>query len=175
MAFHILIDGYNLIRQSNTLSTLENEDMLSGRNALIDMLASYKKIKRHRITVVFDGENAPVLAPHRDRLKGIDMIFSRKGETADSVIKRLCKKEKENALVVSSDREIVNYAVLQGAGTIGSQDFEKKVGQSLYASGIGVTAENSEKMPWDGSTKKKGPARRRSKKDRQKRSIFAKL
>ena len=49
---HIIIDGYNLIRQSATFSRLDLEDMQTGREALIDALADYKKIKRHRITVV---------------------------------------------------------------------------------------------------------------------------
>ncbi|MEN8246931.1 MAG: NYN domain-containing protein [Thermodesulfobacteriota bacterium] len=58
MAVHIIIDGYNLIRQSPELSYLDRQDLQQGREALLGMLAAYKKIKHHQITVVFDGIDA---------------------------------------------------------------------------------------------------------------------
>jgi len=61
LSIHIIIDGYNLIRQSNSLSILDMQDIQLGREALVDMLAAYKKVKPHRITVVFDGTTAPPL------------------------------------------------------------------------------------------------------------------
>ena len=74
MSIHIIIDGYNLIRQSKQLSVLDLEDIQLGREALIDMLAAYKKIKAHRITVVFDGTRSPLLSLQRDRQKGITIV-----------------------------------------------------------------------------------------------------
>ena len=44
MSIHIIIDGYNLIRQSNRLSALDNQDIQLGREALLYMLAAYKKV-----------------------------------------------------------------------------------------------------------------------------------
>ncbi|MBW2739271.1 MAG: NYN domain-containing protein, partial [Deltaproteobacteria bacterium] len=73
MSLHIIIDGYNLIRQSNTLSDLDRQDIQLGREALLNMLAAYKKIKRHKITVVFDGTNAPFLSPRSDKIKGVEI------------------------------------------------------------------------------------------------------
>ena len=96
MSIHIIIDGYNLIRQSTTLSTLDQQDIMLGREALVEMLAAYRKIKPHRITVVFDGCNSPVFSPQRSRQKGISIRFSRSGESADDVIKRMAHKEREN-------------------------------------------------------------------------------
>ncbi|MEJ2729524.1 MAG: NYN domain-containing protein [Deltaproteobacteria bacterium] len=80
MSIHIIIDGYNLIRQSSTLSALDQQDIMLGRDALIDMLAAYRKMKPHRITVVFDGSNSPLFSPQRNRQRGISMRFSRSGE-----------------------------------------------------------------------------------------------
>ncbi len=42
MPIHIIIDGYNLIRNSNSLSALDRQDMQTGRETLVDMLATYK-------------------------------------------------------------------------------------------------------------------------------------
>ena len=88
MSIHIIIDGYNLIRQSGYLSSLDLQDIQLGRETLIDLLAAYKKIKAHRITVVFDGTRAPDLVRERDRQKGITILFSHRGESADAVIKK---------------------------------------------------------------------------------------
>lgn len=172
---HIIIDGYNLIRQSKTLSVIELEDIQHGREALVDMLSSYKKAKPHRITVVFDGANAPFLSPAQDRVKGIRLIFSRSGETADSVIKRMAEKEGQKALVVSSDREISDFALQKGAATITSPEFEDRVATSLYGEFNNSTIEKDKPRVWDGSTKKKGPSKRRSKKDRFRRTKLKKL
>ncbi|MCK5509332.1 MAG: NYN domain-containing protein, partial [Desulfobacterales bacterium] len=124
MSLHIIIDGYNLIRQSATLSDLDRQDIQLGREVLLNMLAAYKKIKRHKITVVFDGTNAPFISQLRDKIKGIEIKFSRIGELADTVIKRMALTEREKALVVSSDMEIVNAVASQGASTISSPMFE---------------------------------------------------
>ncbi|MCD4762468.1 MAG: NYN domain-containing protein, partial [Desulfobacterales bacterium] len=48
MSLHIIIDGYNLIRQSTTLSDLDGQDIQLGREALLNMLVAYKKIKHHK-------------------------------------------------------------------------------------------------------------------------------
>ncbi|KAF0122132.1 MAG: hypothetical protein FD151_935, partial [bacterium] len=39
MAIHIIIDGYNLIKQSPVLSKLDQMDIEKGRNELIGRLA----------------------------------------------------------------------------------------------------------------------------------------
>ena len=52
---HILIDGYNLIRQSINLRRFERQSLEAGRKALIAWLSEYRNRKDHRITVVFDS------------------------------------------------------------------------------------------------------------------------
>ncbi len=173
MSLHIIIDGYNLIRQSNTLSDLDGQDIQLGREALLNMLAAYKKIKHHKITVVFDGTNAPFLSQRRDKIKGVDIRFSRIGESADTVIKKMAAKEREKALVVSSDLEIVNAVSSQGASTISSPMFEEKIAMAEYMSAKGVDREN--KGGWIPTTKKKGPSRRLSKRERKSRLKIKKL
>ena len=146
MSIHIIIDGYNLIRQSNTLSMIDRQDIQLGREALIDTLIAYQKIKRHMITVVFDGTNAPSFSQRKNRVQGITVKFSRSGEVADAVIKRMVSREKEKALVVSSDLEIVNFATAKGAATISSAVFEEKISQALFMENKGV--ESKEDRGW---------------------------
>ena len=171
MSIHIIIDGYNLIRQSASLSILDQQDIQLARETLIDILAAYKKIKRHLITVVFDGTSAPQFSPNRDQQKGIKIIFSRTGESADEVIKTMARREREKALVVSSDRDVVDSAASQGAATISSTHFESKLAMSGDSMGVG----RDEYEGWQPSTKKKGPSKRLSKKQRRNRVKTRKL
>jgi predicted RNA-binding protein with PIN domain len=173
MSIHILIDGYNLIRCSSSLSILDQQDIQLGREALLHTLAVYKKIKRHIITVVFDGAHAPPLAQSKDRVKGIKIKFSRSGETADAVIKKIAAREKEKALVVSSDRDVVDFAASQGAATISSSAFEEKIAMAVYMDAKGIVDQAQD--GWVPTTKKKGPGRRLSKRKRRNRIKTRKL
>ena len=157
MSIHIIIDGYNLIRQSNSFSELDRQDIQLGREALLDTLAAYKKIKRHKITVVFDGTSAPVFSQNRIQVKGIRVKFSRTGESADAVIKRMASREKEKALVVSSDLDIVNFSAAKGTATISSAEFEEKMALAVYMDIKGI--EHQDDGGWIPTTKKKGPSK----------------
>jgi predicted RNA-binding protein with PIN domain len=173
MSIHIIIDGYNLIRRSSSLSTLDQQDIQLGREALLDTLSSYKRIKHHMITVVFDGAHAPPFSQHKDRVKGIKIKFSRSGETADTVVKRMAAREREKALVVSSDLDIVNFAASMGAATISSPEFEEKITMAVYMDTTGEADQNQ--GGWVPTTKKKGPSRRLSKRKRRNRVKIKKL
>jgi len=173
MSIHIIIDGYNLIRQSKRLSILDLQDIQLGRDTLIDMLAAYKKIKPHRITVVFDGTTAPLFSQQRNRHKGISIIFSHEGESADTVIKKIARKERQRALVVSSDQDIVQSAADSGAATVSAHDFENKMTMSMDMDGLQF--DRDDYNGWRPTTKKKGPSRRLSKRQRKNSAKILKL
>ncbi len=174
MAIHIIIDGYNLIRQSPELAGLDRQDLQLGRDALVDMLAAYKKLKSHKITVVFDGIAAPSLYGSRDHAKGIAIRFSHGGESADDVIRRMARREKAKALVVSSDREVMTAAESVGATVMGSAAFEDKIAMARYLSMKG-DGESIESEGWVPTTRKKGPSRRLPKRKRKARTRVGKL
>lgn len=170
MALHIIIDGYNFILQSDRFG---NHDIQDAREALVDALAAYKRLKGHKITIVFDGSNAPAAAQNRDRRKGINITFSRNAELADAVIKRMAAKERQKALIVSSDREVVEFASHQGAATISSPMFEQKIAMAYL--GDGIDNAEMENEGWIPTTKKKGPRKRLSKRQRRNRTKIKKL
>lgn len=173
MPIHIIIDGYNLIRQSARLSALDQQDIMLGRQALVSRLAAYRKIKSHRITVVFDARHSPLLSPPEDRHQGIAIRFSGRDQSADEVIKRMAQQEREKALVVSSDHEIIDFAALCGAATISSPQFEDKIETAIR---LGHRAAASEIDPDRLSrAKKKGPSRRLPRKLRRSKIKIKKL
>lgn len=171
MALHIIIDGYNLIRQSATLSLLDAHDLEAGRKALLEALAAYRRRRPHLVlTVVFDGWQAGELRETRDLFQGVKVIFSRRGERADEVIKRLLAKERQRGLVVSSDRELQQWADRVGAAWVGASRFELE-----YLSGnLGPFPEEEDERASQGA-RKKGPAQRQSKRERQRQRRLKKL
>ncbi len=173
MAIHIIIDGYNLIKNSPSLSTLDRQDLQLGREALIDRLAAYKKVKPHKITVVFDGAGSIDADSSRDRVKGIHVVFSRRGQSADAVIKNMAAREREKALVVSSDREVTLAAASFQAATLPVSEFETRLALATSMETTGETGDDG--GGWIPTTRKKGPSRRLSKRKRRNRMKVRKL
>jgi predicted RNA-binding protein with PIN domain len=174
LAIHIIIDGYNLIRQSSELARLDRQDLQFGRDALIDLLAAYKKLKAHQITVVFDGTSAPSLYGSRDRFRGIAIRYSQGGERADDLIGRMARREKTKALVVSSDREVMTAAESAGATVMTSPAFADKLAMAQYMA-IKGGGETVKSKGWKPTTRKKGPSRRLPKRKRQAKRRLEKL
>jgi uncharacterized protein len=169
----ILIDGYNLIRQSDTLRRYERRSLEEGRRALIAKLAEYETKKGHKITVVFDGGESGWADEGRDREGKINIIYSRNGERADDVIKRVAEHTMEETIVVSSDREISSYVTRLGIIPLTSPEFEK-IMNSVVSPSFRVKSAEDEKSN-DRQSKKKGPAKRLSRVKRLAQTKIKKL
>jgi uncharacterized protein len=175
---HILIDGYNLIRQSSAFRRFDRLSLEMGRNALVQSLVAYKKQTGHKVTVVFDAWEGGFLTEERDRHGGINLLYSRKGETADDLIKRMIEARKEEIAVVTSDRAIADFATHRGVAAIASPMFESRLHRAVARGGNDHETSASEEEKEDKGvlfTKKKGPAHRLSKKKKQAQSIIKKL
>jgi predicted RNA-binding protein with PIN domain len=171
MALHLIIDGYNLIRQSPELQRLDANALENGRQALLTLLAAYLRTRSPgKITVVFDGWQRGDLKETRDRQQGVLVVFSRRGERADEVIKRLLAQEGDRAVVVSSDREIQSWADRVGAVWMDAGQFE-----FLYLRRGGPTPGGDPNAPPSRTRSKKGPAHRLSKRQRQRLKRLRKL
>jgi hypothetical protein len=166
----VIIDGYNLIRQSDVLRRHEHRSLEEGRRALLTWLAGYEKIKHHKIIVVFDGWKSGSPDEQRDREGNIEIIYSRYGERADDVIKRLAQAAFGNVVVVSSDREISSCATRLGKAPLSSPEFESIVNRTLRGVKIATQAEDATRQ-----TKKKGPSRRLPRSQRRAQSKIEKL
>ena len=170
MALNLIIDGYNLIRQSPYFQEIEARELEAGREALLASLAGYRQSRpQHKITVVFDGWDKGDWKESRDRRGGMTIIYSRRGEKADEVIKRLLEKERSRAVVVSSDRELQDYADRVGAAWIDAPQFEA----SHLRGGAGGSLEGDEEP--SPPRPKKGPSHRAPKRQRQRQQRLKKL
>lgn len=125
MAMHIIIDGYNVLKQMLT----DEQIGLPQRRAFINMLGRYAVQKNHSITVVFDG--GPNTWPTQEKDHGVTVIYSGTKQTADDIIKKLLSAKKYGILLVSSDNELkAAMARAQGA-SINADEFYALVKNEL--------------------------------------------
>jgi hypothetical protein len=90
---------------------------------LIDSLIEYKKRKGHDITVVFDGWKTGEGREMQSVVSSVKVIYSRIGDTADSVIKRIITSERRQWIVITSDRDIAHHAWASGSVPLPAEDF----------------------------------------------------
>jgi hypothetical protein len=168
---HLIIDGYNLLHVHCTLTHLNAIQLQWERDRLIDQLSAYQKIKSCEITVVFDGWQGGWITEKKEMKKGVEIIFSKLGEKADEVIKRLIKGEGSGAIVITSDREISRFAERMAVPVIPSDQFEEKMEQAGINTYEVVDKEEEEVS----GSKGKGQARRLSKKEKRAKAALKKL
>ncbi|HJX60803.1 MAG TPA: NYN domain-containing protein [Thermodesulfobacteriota bacterium] len=167
---HLIIDGYNLLHADRTLVSLNPIQLQRERDRLVDQLSAYRSLRQMEITVVFDGWQGGWSTEKRERKKEIELVFSKLGEKADEVIKRLVKEKGAGATVVTSDREISRYAEKMAVAVIPSDQFKEKMENTLMK-GQKDLQDQEER----GGEKKKGPSRMLSKKEKRMRSALKKL
>ncbi len=121
---YILIDGYNMIG-------IAHGDLEKARNELIEKLLKYSEIKKHHITIVFDGWKNGQAHETRTTTRGLTVIYSRLGEKADLTIRRILSSSTKPWIVVSTDREVSGYAAGRDLAAVRSDEFEYKLYSAL--------------------------------------------
>jgi uncharacterized protein len=167
---HLIIDGYNLLHVTRSLIQLSSIELQRERDRLIHQLSAYRQLKPCEITIVFDGWQGGWNTERKEWKKGIELIFSKLGEKADEVIKRLVKEKGSGAIVITSDSEISRYAERMAAAVIPSDQFREKMERSVLKIGKDFEEEEGER-----GGKTKGPSKRLSKKEKRTRTALKKL
>lgn len=128
-----VIDGYNLMRQSPQMSSLEIQDAKKGKKALINFLNTFSELTSEKVRVYFDlySQMGSSLLEERDGL--VDLVYSRGSYTADEEILLHLKQKAPHVFCVSSDREIQQGAKALGVSFLNSQDFEHWVWKIIDA------------------------------------------
>lgn len=113
---HLVVDGYNVTKTGYPTMPLEKQ-----RLRLLGSLSQLAAQTGAEVTCVFDGAElaAPVLlAPPR----GVRVLFSKPGVTADELIRQLVRAEPPGrpVVVVSTDREVADGIAKAGARPVAS-------------------------------------------------------
>ncbi|MEV6049594.1 NYN domain-containing protein [Streptomyces sp. NPDC052107] len=120
---HLVVDGYNVTKTGYPQMPLEKQ-----RLRLLGQLSALAAQTGAEVTCVFDGAElaAPVLlAPPR----GVRVLFSKPGVTADELIRQLVRAEPPGrpVIVVSTDREVADGVARAGARPVASAVLLKRL------------------------------------------------
>ncbi len=113
----VLVDGYNVIKNNIMFRAAELRSLADARTLLLRQLQNRYGRTTQRVIVVFDGNDAREQERYEEHIR---VIFSRYGETADNVIKRLAADARAagRRVVMYSDDEEVRYSVAEHGGAI---------------------------------------------------------
>jgi len=167
---HLIIDGYNLLHVNRSLTCLSATQLRWERDRLIDQLSAYQKLKSCGMTVVFDGWQGGWNMERREKKRETEIIYSKLGEKADEVIKRLVKEKGSEAIVITSDQDISRFAERMNVAVIPSEQFMEKLETSSNRFEESLEEEEEER-----GINKKGLSRRLSKREKRARAALKKL
>ena len=114
----IIVDGYNVAMLAWPQRNLEQQ-----RDALVARVENLARRHDADVTVVFDGSS--VVGAHTTRRRGIRVVYSPAGTTADDVIRAEVDHLDASSpvVVVTNDREIVRDVKAAGANVVPSNAF----------------------------------------------------
>ena len=163
----IIIDGYNLLEAIPECRALEADDAERARNHLVAQLGRYHWLKGHQVSVVFDGWLGGSVVPGRGQVRGVQVIYSQRGEQADDVIRRMAPQVAHQGVVVTSDRALAHSMQRLGAEVIASAEFGKRLRAALMEGGKDVTGDQPGATARPRRLQQKGSARRASRAERR--------
>lgn len=114
-----IIDGNNLIGKIKKLFILQKKDPQSSREKLAFMIERYFKEKKVDFSIHFDGyKNLPI------KIGKGKIVYSESSKADDKIKEQISRdKNPKNLIVVSSDRNIMDFAKVCSCTTITSEEF----------------------------------------------------
>ena len=123
----LIVDGYNVINVRKPVR--ESRGLEDARRALTDRLHDYAGWSGQRIVLVYDAWLSDRMQRSVERRGPLTVVFTRKGETADCYIERLCDEMAEDVemrrvelRVATSDLVEQTIAFGRGATRVSSRE-----------------------------------------------------
>jgi predicted RNA-binding protein with PIN domain len=101
----LIVDAYNIINYWDKTSEFVDIDLDYSRDILNNVLQNYASYRGIEIFVVYDAYKTDSIKPKEEKFENIKVIYTKKGQTADTYIEELIfeHKNRGNISVVSSD------------------------------------------------------------------------
>ena len=118
MAEYLIVDGYNILHQWNSLKKLLSEDLEHARIKLVDMLSNYQAVKGIKVIVVFDAHLVKGGVGSVESVNGVEVIYTTEGETADMLIEKLVGRLEAYDLITVATSDWAEQRIVFGKGAI---------------------------------------------------------
>ena len=115
----LLVDGYNFMFAKNDLKELATEDLMAGREKVVQLLSEYAVFYDKEVYLIFDAYHVKGNQGSRKQFgKNLELIFTKEGESADFTLTKLSKdfSEKGRRVSVVTSDQAVQVQAFSGKG-----------------------------------------------------------
>ena len=133
----LIVDGFNVLRSGSRYKNItaptpdwDDDAFNRARETLINDVVHFAG-REYKATVVFDGGGNRYSTGERQRVGGVDVVFSPSGFAADHVIEKLAREARERGvevLVVTSDATIQDTVFGFGVDRMSAEGFSREMG-----------------------------------------------
>ncbi len=125
----LLVDGYNIIFAWEFLKELAEENLLSARDKLIQIMQNYQGYVGVNLILVFDAYKVKGGTTSVEKHHNITVVYTKEAETADMYIERVTKKiAKDNKVRVATSDAMEQCIILgHGATRVSARTFFEEV------------------------------------------------
>lgn len=101
----MIVDGYNVLFANGDLEAMAKIDIGNARQRLIETLGNYAAFKNTELVLVFDGYKAKGNPGEKSRWEGVQIVYTKEGQTCDAYIEAMAVRIGGNysVRVVTSD------------------------------------------------------------------------
>ena len=120
---YLFIDGYNIINQWQYYKDVGG-NIENSRNKLIELLVEYQAYRGIRVVLVFDAHLVKGSLEKREMVVGLEVVYTKEQETADSYIEKQLDKigRYEKVQVATSDGAIQQIVLSRGGTRISANE-----------------------------------------------------
>jgi hypothetical protein len=112
----LIVDGYNIIYAWPEFDQIRESGLNHARSRLIAVLADYAPLSGHKVIVVFDAYQVKCGAERTEVVDGVEVIYTRQGETADALIERLVGSFSQEGTVYVATSDWAEQRIIFGRG-----------------------------------------------------------
>lgn len=129
----LIIDGYNIINYWKDFDGLRDENMDAARMKLAEILEEYVPLIWQKIIIVYDAYRIKGKKASFETFRGVEVVYTAEGQTADAFIERLVFKlaEVDQEIEVASSDHLEQQTVLwKGARRLSARELKERLQES---------------------------------------------
>lgn len=126
---YLLVDGYNIIFAWKELKQLAEDNIMSARDKLMDILSDYQGFRKMTLILVFDAYKVEGNPGTIFKYHNIYVVYTKEAETADQYIEKTVHKigRRHHVTVATSDALEQVIILGQGGHRISAQGLQNEI------------------------------------------------
>lgn len=124
---YLFVDAYNIINAWSNLKLISQMSLEESRNELIEIMAEYRSYTNIEVVVVFDAHMVRGSRQKNEKIKNIEVVYTKENQTADQYIEKEVNKIGKIKKVTVATSDWVEQQVILGRGATRMSARELKI------------------------------------------------